>query len=144
MTTKTPAGITFTWEDEDLREEGKEDPAFYVWDNHTHICTLSNGTATVHVYCDGEMRANVYENDDPNHFTDDFSIVRYCDRWKEYGINNDAQLFQAQENGRVEWVDSAWFDLYSDDEHLDCVSHTLTEAIQNAVSILDEQDLDNQ
>lgn len=147
MTTIAPNGITIKWIDADLRSEGKDDPAFYVWNsNNTTICVVSNDTGyEVEVCCDGEMKAILNQHID--HATTEY--VRYCDEWAEYGINNDAELADAEEKGIVEWAENAWFDLYDNEgTHLDCVSHTLTEAIQNAVSILDEyceskaQDLD--
>jgi hypothetical protein len=39
------------------------------------------------------------------------------------------------EEGLIEWVNNSWFDLYADD-HLDCVQHTLSDAIASATELL--------
>ena len=39
------------------------------------------------------------------------------------------------EEGLIEWVNNSWFDLYNDD-HLDSVQHTLSDAIESAHKLL--------
>ena len=53
-------------------------------------------------------------------------------------------------NGRIEWVNNSWFDLYATDHNvgdfgwLDCVCHSLTEAIWQATALLSEDELWNE
>ena len=77
----------------------------------------------------------------------DSSTLRYCDQWREYGINNDAEIFEASENGRIDWVNNSWFDLYTnnhnvgEDGWLDCVCDTLSDAIEQATLLLSEDEV---
>ena len=131
--------INITWNQPDERSQGREDSAWYTYQSeHDLVVTVSNGERSISVYADGEMRVIVRGED---------SIIRYCDEWTEYGINNDADIFQASEDGRIEWVNNSWFDLYANDDNvgdqgwLDCVHHSLTEAIEQAIALLSEEKL---
>ena len=130
--------INITWHQPDEREQGREDSAWYTHSSaHDAVCTVSNGDREIVIYADGEMRVIVYGEE----------IVRYCDQWREYGITNDADIFTAHENGHIEWVNNSWFDLYATDHNvgdfgwLDCVCHSLTEAIWQATALLSEDEL---
>ena len=133
--------INITWEQPDERAEGREDSAWYTHSSaHDAVCTVSNGEREITIYADGEMRAIV----------DDDGTIRYCDQWSEHGITNDAEIFEASEDGRIEWVNNSWFDLYATDHNvgdfgwLDSVCHSLTEAIEQATVLLSEDELWNE
>jgi len=137
--------INITWHQPDERSQGREDSAWYTYQSaHDLVVTVSNGDREIDIFADGEMRVLVYDLADR---TNDPSIIRYCDRWTEHGINNDADIFQASEEGRIEWVNNSWFDLYATDHNvgdagwLDCVHHSLTDAIEQATALLSEDDL---
>lgn len=136
--------LDFDGTGEDL--EKRTDPAFYVWDStHNYVAKVSyKDKPSIHIYCDGEMRINVWdsvvarERDEEPHV-----VVRYSDQLVKAGVTDDAELYQATE--RMEWINNTWFDLYSedtshgDDGWLDCVTHSLGDAISSAMSVLQEE-----
>ena len=133
--------INTTWHQPDERSQGREDSAWYTYQSqHDAVVTVSNGEREITVYADGEMRVH-FDLDG------DIVVVRYCDKFPENGINNDADIFEASENGRLEWVNNSWFDLYATDHNvgdagwLDCVHHSLTDAIEQATALLSEDSL---
>ena len=133
--------INITWSQPDERSDGREDSAWYTYQSeHDLVVTVSNGERSISVYADGEMRVIVRDED---------SIIRYFEDWAEHGIKNDAEIFEASESGRIEWVNNSWFDLYADDQSvgdygwLDCVCDTLTDAIQQAIALLSDDELWN-
>lgn len=133
--------IKVTWHQPDERPLGREDSAWYTYQSaHDAVVTISNGEREITVYADGEMRVHI-------DYDGDIVVLRYCDKWAENGINNDADIFEACEDGRLEWVNNSWFDLYASDDNvgdngwLDCVSHSLTDAIEQATALLSEDEL---
>jgi len=141
--------INITWHQPDERSQGRDDSAWYTYGSaHDAVCTVSNGEREITIYADGEMRVTVYDNSNGEDSTDS-STIRYCDQWREYGINNDAEIFEASENGLIDWVNNSWFDLYATDHNvgdfgwLDAVCHTLTDAIEQATLLLSEDELWN-
>lgn len=133
--------IDINWHQPDERSQGREDSAWYTYRSaHDPVVTVSNGEREITVYADGEMRIHIEEDGD-------IVVVRYCDRLPENGISNDADIFEASENGRLEWVNNSWFDLYAtdntvgDDGWLDCVHHSLTDAIEQATALLSHDEL---
>lgn len=127
---------------------GREDAAFYVWDAnaHEHIGTVVyahpvHGEREVAIYCDGEMRINLWESKEARERGDEPEVIRYSDRLVSAGISNDAELYAADEAGRLEWVNNAWFDLYMSDsdlnsEHADAVTHTVSDAVEAAKALI--------
>lgn len=143
MTDSTP--INITWHQPDERSLGRDDSAWYTHQSsHDLVVTVSKGDREIDIFADGEMRVLVYERD---HDPANPDIIRYCDRWKLHGITNDADIFQASEEGRIEWLNNSWFDLYATDQNvgdggwLDCVEHSLTDAIEQATVLLSEDEL---
>lgn len=133
--------INITWHQPDERSQGREDSAWYTYQSeHDAVATVSNGEREITIYADGEMR--VIMNDGEMR-----TVVRYYDQFREYGITNDADIFEASEAGRLEWVNNSWFDLYTDSDNvgdcgwLDCVHHSLTEAIDHATALLSDEEL---
>ena len=133
--------INITWHQPDERSLGRDDSAWYTYQSqHDAVVTVSNGEREITVYADGEMRIHIEEDGD-------IVVVRYCDRLPENGINNDAELNVAVESGEAEFINNSWFDLYATDHNvgdqgwLDCVHHSLTDAIEQATALLSEDEL---
>ena len=143
--------INITWHQPDERPQGRDDAAWYIYQSaHDAVATVSNGVREITIYADGEMRVLVRHSSDAN----DYSVLRYCEEWREYGINNDDEMSFAQDNYndelgnyRIEWVNNPWFDLYATDHNvgdfgwLDSVCHSLSDAIEQATVLLSEDEL---
>jgi len=132
-----------------VRSEGQpfqEDASFYVWgeiwgEGHTFVAEVTNGDRTIYVYCDGEMRINLWESKEACLRGDDPEVIRYSDDLCNAGIDTDKKLSDAFEEGRLEWINNAWFDLYADaegitDGWLNAVNHELNEAISQATGLI--------
>ena len=137
--------INITWHQPDERPRGREDSAWYTYQSaHDLVATVSNGDREIDIFADGEMRVIVYGRD---HDPANPDTIRYCDRWEVYGITTDADISNAYDEGLIEWVNNSWFDLYATDQNvgdagwLDCVQHSLTDAIEQAIALLSEDDL---
>lgn len=68
-------------------------------------------------------------------------VIRYSDDLCSAGIDTDKKLSDAFEEGRLEWINNAWFDLYADaegitDGWLNAVNHELSEAISQAQGLI--------
>lgn len=123
--------------------EGRDDAAFYVWDAnaHQHIGSITYGDREVAIYCDGEMRFNLWGTKAERELGGAPRVVRYCDELTYAGIRNDDDLYRAIDGDRIDVVNNAWFDLYLSDElrdgdHADVVTHTLTDAIAAARDLI--------
>ena len=131
--------VQLSWIQPDERRFGREDSCWYVYGpaGHDLVLWVTRGDRTIGIYADGEMRVIVY--DDPTDLLAGQEVVRYSEDWAEHKINNDAEVFEACEAGRIEWANNPWFDLYSEDgEHLDVVCDTLTQAIESATKIIND------
>ena len=123
-----------------------KDPSFYVWgDEHQHTATITVGDRTIKVFCDGEMRLNLWDSAEACQRRDEPQVIRYCDRLVSAGITTDKELSDAFDAGRIEWVNNAWFDLYAygddiEDGWLDCVHHDLDEAILQAAELIENNE----
>lgn len=125
--------FTYTWLMPDGRPNGQEDPAWYVTGyGHSLVCSVTDGQREVQIFCDGEMSVAI-GND----------IIKDEADWQAHGIHNDAEIARAFDDGRIEWENNAWFDLYDTSGliscgHLDCVHHALSDAIAQAEALLAE------
>lgn len=99
------------------------------------------------IYCDGETRVHApYKNEDGTYNSDDFEVIRYADQWEARGIKTDSEMQkfseEMQELGFDIWVHNSWFDFYTEidgvSEHLDCVNHTIEDAVSQAEVVLQE------
>ncbi len=120
------------------------DPAFYSWTGHDLVAIVKAGTQTIHVHCDGEMRFRIWPSKDARERNEDPETVRYCDQLEKLGIKNDSDLFAAEEEGQIDWVNNSWFDLYdpdSNDGWLDRVHGDLVSAIDDAKMIVGHREL---
>lgn len=134
--------IELKWHQPDERTEGREDSSWYTYEsNHDAVVTVTKGDDSITVYADGEMRVLIYREGDPHK---GYDTVRYCDQWAEHAITNDADIVEANEKGSIEWVNNSWYDLYCDDHEigddgwLNCVCHSLSDAIEQATTLLNE------
>jgi hypothetical protein len=87
--------------------------------------TKDGETATVLIYCDGEMRAYLPRTD---------TTYRDSIQFIEHGFDTDMKLFSEKE---FEWDMNPWFDLYTPEgDHLDLVRHNIFEAQADAEEVL--------
>lgn len=129
--------IELQWAQPDDRRLGVEDPCWYTDGlGHTLVVWVTKGDRTIGIYADGEMDVRVY--DKPNGSTE-VGRIPHSGMFPMYGVITDKDVFEASEAGRIEWVNNPWFDLYGENgEHLDAVCHTLTEAIEQATKIVND------
>jgi hypothetical protein len=112
-------------------------------ETHEHVATVSVGDKCVMIYRDGVMRVHLWDSAQSRGAGDAPTVVRDTKGLHEMGITTDAELEEAHDCDRVEWLNNAWFDLYSDDVKdgdtwLDRVAHSLNEAVADAQRWLDE------
>lgn len=146
--------INIEWVQPDEREEGREDSCWYTyWSEHDLVAYVKRGERTVAIHADGEMRIDAYKKVGMEYLHD--GTVRYSDDLEEYGITRDSDLWGLpmasheyldlvgpNDNGYYySIVHNSWFDLYSEEgEHLDCVCDTLSQAIEVATSIINDDE----
>lgn len=129
--------INITWHQPDERSQGREDSVWYSHsaDHHDIIATVSNGERSIHIYADGEVRAHLAY--DPADWKKGHHVIRYCDQWGQYDINNDFDIYKMSEAGSVDWVNNSWFELYAEGQGWwECTQHALSDAIQSATELL--------
>jgi hypothetical protein len=86
------------------------------------------------------MRIHAWEDGSMKYKDSQYSVIRYCDQLEENGIKNDLDLIAAEP--RIEVQNNAWFDLYGDfvdGEWFDCVNHSLSDAIDQAKVLINEE-----
>jgi len=89
--------------------------------------TKDGETATVLIYCDGEMRAYLPKED---------KVYKHSSEFVADGFDTDEKLFSEDS---FEWAMNPWFDLYTEEgEHLDVVRHDIFEAQSDAEEVLIE------
>ena len=127
--------ITITWHQPDMRPMGREDSAWYTYFTHDLVASVSNGERTIRIHADGEMRVHIAYS--PLDWAQGHSVIRYCDQWEQWEINNDNDIYESAEIGRIEWISNSWFDLYAEGQDwFDSVQHTLSDAIESAHELL--------
>lgn len=92
------------------------------------IATVSYKGIKAVIYSDGDLRAT-YKNETLYSPSDFLSA----------GITNDEQLREACEQNELDYDMNNWFDLYVYGEHMDCVQHTIGEAIMSASAYVREE-----
>jgi len=144
---ETKPNLEITYEVSDSERQFCKDPAFYVWDAnaHQHTATITMGDREIRVFCDGEMRINLWDSAEACKRGDDPQVIRYSDKLVRAGLDTDKKLSDAFDAGRIEWVNNAWFDLYAygddiEDGWLDCVHHDLDEAILQASELIEDDE----
>lgn len=135
------------WAQRDGRALGREDACWYSWSGQGHdlVCWVvrSDDGRTINVVTNGEMDIQVFEY---KQVADEFIKVGKItsnSSFSEYGIYKDSDLIDGFEDSnpagyKLDFVHTPWFDLYSEDgDHLDRVTHTLSDAIEMAAKMLD-------
>ena len=98
------------------------------------IATVTLEGFSVDVYCDGETRANLLNED-----KETVAILYTPSDFIDAGLDTDGALHIANDQEVLDWVNNSWFDIYCEGEHLDIVTHDIREAIDSAVTYLKEQ-----
>lgn len=122
--------------------ENRQDAVWYHGYGEVAKVTLTteNGdTYAVSIHCDGETKVQL-----PDGFP--LTYVRYADEWETIGVNTDKEMTDFTQkmlaNGVDIWVHNSWFDIYAEIdgqiEHLDAVTHEITDAHNQARAILQE------
>lgn len=152
--------INIEWAQPDEREDEREDSCWYTyWSGHDLVAYVMKGERTVTIHADGEMRIEAYKKVGEEYVYE--GVIRYSDDLEEFGITKDSDLWGLDHvpdtdldmrgpnrNGYYYVIDNnSWFDLYTEEgEHLDCVCDVLTDAIESATYIVndDEDELWNE
>ena len=106
----------------------QKDAALYCTGSSSWIATLRKNGFEVDVYCDGEMSARVLVDENR------YETLHTGPELIDHGVKTDEDLQTMVE----EWGMNPWFDLYVNGEHLDVVTHDISDAVQAAKSYLDE------
>lgn len=152
MTTQT----TLEWIYPDQREDGQEDALFYDGGyGHALVARVTKGDRSVGIYTDGEVDIHVYALE--NGQIEQVDRLRSGDDLSDYGVKTDEDLAEIgtaesfsedlpdvkgpnKSGYYFDVIHNCWFDLYTDNEHLDVVTHSLTEAIVLATKIVEDDD----
>ncbi len=142
----------------DYREH-RDDPAFYVLEERsrdTWVASVRRGDRKIDIYCQGVMRAYLYEDSNDVLAGIDPEIIRDANALFDHGISNDEDLCRLDDEELLVWHNNPWFDLYGrtvdaggdptsgravKDKHhlhLDCVTHSLREAVETATKVLSD------
>jgi len=112
----------------------EQDACFYTWSNDYEIVWQDSTLPDPRFYVarNGEMRINIRKSTD-----DEYSVVRYTDDLRDFGINTDAELQAFADKGEdyFIWDNNPWFEVCSrkdGDQDLNEVFHELDEAIAQA------------
>lgn len=104
-------------------DPAQQDAIFYT--GFGRIATVQYEGYVVDVFCDGETKANLLGSPQG----EVVSTLYFPNDFESAGLNTDDALRLANKQELLDWVNNSWFDLYCYGEHLDCVSHNLSEAI---------------
>ena len=123
-------------------KSGQEDAVWYHAAGVVGTATLETdtGTYSLNIRCDGETLVKIpYDAAD----LDSVEYVRYADQWERLGVTTDSEMSELTEKwsklGVDIWEHNSWFDFYTEDgEHLDCVTHTIPDAVSQAEAVLRE------
>lgn len=99
------------------------------------LATVSYEGFAVDIYCDGETKAHLLDSPQGQVVRSLYDASDFIDA----GLTTDDALRLANEQGLLDWASNSWFDLYCYGEHLDCVSHEISEAIAYAETYLKER-----
>lgn len=131
-------------------QEDKQDAIWFYGDRHHGTVSLETEDGKkfdIDIYLDGETRYEIPRfNIDGTYDLNNRDVVRYQEDWHEQGIYTDKEIQEIYdlwlERGFEIHFYNSWFDLYTEidgvSEHLDAVTHTQTEAVEQAKVILQE------
>lgn len=145
--------IILSWSQPDERSENREDSCWYTYaSGHDCVVLVTKGDRTLSVCADGEMRFEAYKRNADEEFIHE-GTIRYSDQLEEFGVREDSDLWGLPDASNIMpdmtgpnrfgyyyvGVNNSWFDLYSEEgEHLDCVRDTLSDAIETATEIIND------
>lgn len=112
--------------------ENRQDSAFYTWGDVQTLAwvryTPEEGEEIeIYVVVAGEMRLHY-----------DGKEIRNAQQLEEAGITTDSELYELGEAEKLEWENNSWYEILSENEELDEVHHTLSEAVNRAKEIVRE------
>ena len=123
------AGAEIEWEVGLPLPEEQQDAMFYK-DANSYIAKVKLGEFAIEIWCDGETRVK-------NRVTG--STLTYGSDLRADGIDTDKKLADGFESGDLVHDMNSWFDLYVDGEHVDAVTHEIEDAVDAAISFLEEE-----
>jgi hypothetical protein len=106
----------------------KNDSAFYTWGD----CETIERVGNLNVCVNGEMHVIYTDPSGTEH------IIRNAKQLEEAGIVDDQDLYYADDQGRLEWENNSWFEVFADEADTGEVFHNLEEAIAFAKSQQEE------
>lgn len=141
--------FTIEWRTGEIDPARQEAVWFYGYRHmaNASLTTDDGKTYALDIYCDGETEYRIpSERDDGTFGVGEYRPIRYADEWDALGIHTDADLNAIYTSWMEREVDiheaNSWFDIYTVidgvSQHLDAVTHTQTEAQQQARAILEE------
>lgn len=117
---------------------GMADAVFYTGEGL--IATVKYKGFAVDVYCDGAVNATLL--DQPN--GEIISHLYSPSDFVSAGIDTDEAMSMAIEQGLLSFTNNSWFDLYCEGEHLDVVCYIIDDALDSAMTYVEEQYFDEQ
>jgi hypothetical protein len=105
----------------------RQDSSFYT-DSESPQTVWKDDSGEYFAVRNGEIRLNYTL---PN---GDIAILRYTSDLDEYGIDSDEKLYQAEQDGKLEFINNSWFEVWNkrQAEYYSEVLDTLDDAIQFA------------
>ena len=113
----------------------RQDAAFYTDSHEAEVLWKPEGSnpREVRVYRNGEMRIHYIEP------SGEVSVLRYTQDLDEKGLDTDEKLFEAENSGKIEWINNAWFEVAWVDNEDGEIVDGIDEAISYAKTLLEEE-----
>jgi hypothetical protein len=108
----------------------QQDAEFYKYSSSSFVCEVKKDGFMVDIYCDGDMRYRRASDD--VHISDGQELI-------DAGYDDSEKFSKAMNDEVLIHIMNPWFDLYTYGEHLDCVIHTIDEALSSAKAYLIEE-----
>jgi len=133
---EVPEGYRLEIYDQEALEPNKQDSAWYtVYPDGSayavmRIFKVNNESVFATVNCVGEMRIQYGDR-----------TIRYQEDIREL-INDDTELEQLQESGKLEFHNNSWFEVWTNDaDEYTEPCHSVQECFDYAIEILKEQEV---
>jgi hypothetical protein len=113
----------------------RQDAAFYTYSHEAEVLWKPEGEnpKRVRVYRNGEMRIHYTEP------SGEIAVLRYTEDLDNKGINTDEKLREATDNGLLDWINNAWFEVSWVDNEDGEIVDGIDEAIEYAKKLLEEE-----
>lgn len=111
----------------------RQDASFYTDSHEAEVLWRPEGInpKEVRVYRNGEMRIHYTET------SGEVSVLRYTQDLDEKGLDTDEKLFEAENSGKIEWINNAWFEVAWVDNEDGEIVDGIDEAISYAKALLE-------